>query len=305
MPPFPASFSDAPQHNDQAVHLAHISDPHLPPPSIPWSAFVLNKRLLSAILWKSKRQYQHHPEVNQALLHHIQHFKTLSALLVSGDITNFGTREEYQASVKWLNNLPVPPIVVPGNHDAMVAEPSEKTLDFWIKWSGKVYPFVRYINHVAVIGLNSAIPTLPFTAYGHISRSQLSLLDSLLGKLGDQGYCRVIMIHHPPKKGLMKRQKSLLNIKSFSDILRKRGAELVLHGHSHNATITHVENTDIPLLGIGAASMDTASEQRRASWNSLLFSQKKNGHYIDLTRYDYQGEAMARQQWLRPIKGRI
>lgn len=305
MSSFSSSHSVSSSQNTHTVHLAHISDPHLPPPHIPWSAFFLNKRLLSALLWKQKRSKQLQPHINSSLLEHIRRFKTVSAIMVSGDITNFGTREEYMASVPWLRHLPAAPIVVPGNHDAMVAALPENSLDLWKEWSGDTYPFVRYIDHVAIIGLNSAIPTLPFTAYGRVSSAQLLHLDSLLKTLGEQGYCRVIMIHHPPKKGLLKTKKSLLNLKKVSEILRKRGAELVVHGHSHNATVTTVENTDIPLLGVGAASMSSRSLQRRASWNSLLFSRTNNKNCIELTRYDYEGHVMAKRKWVAPLKGHV
>ncbi|WP_237442167.1 MULTISPECIES: metallophosphoesterase [unclassified Saccharibacter] len=296
-------FPPAPLQAAQTISLAHISDPHLPLPSIPWTSFFLNKRLLSALLWRIKRQHCLRPDINKRLLKSIQSVKTLSNILVSGDITNFGTYEEYLSSRSWLQRLPAPPIVVPGNHDIMVPITPEKSLALWKEWSGESYPFVRLIGHVAIIGLNSALPTPPFTAYGYLSKSQLLELESLLETLGKQGYCRVVMIHHPPKKGLLKKQKSLLNTNKLSRILQRRGAELVVHGHSHNATVTTVENTDIPLVGIGAASMYSHCDHRQASWNHFIFTPQTNEHHIQLMRYNYEGEIMTQKQWSAPIGG--
>lgn len=282
---------------DPSVCLAHMSDPHLPPPAIAWSSF-LNKRLLSRILWVSKRRHVLQPDVTSQLLENITNHKDLSALLISGDITNFGTREEYQQAADWLEALPLLPVVVPGNHDFMAPITYRNSLALWEKWAGDSFPFVRFFGKVAVIGLNSALPTLPFTAYGHIGRKQRQKLAQLLADLGKEGYCRVVMLHHPPRKGLLPYRKSLIDTPSFARILHTHGAELVLHGHSHNATLTTVEGTDIPLLGISAAAMKSQHPERKAGWNHLTFTPYEDGWQIQLLHKDYTGNTLSHMKWL-------
>lgn len=55
-------------------------------------------------------------------------------LLVTGDITSFGTRDEFKAASVWFQSLPGPQLFTPGNHDT--------------PWAGLVdrafYPFARY-----------------------------------------------------------------------------------------------------------------------------------------------------------------
>ena len=283
---------------DPSVCLAHMSDPHLPPPpSIAWSAF-LNKRLLSRILWLSKRRHVLRPSITAELLESIASHKELSGLLISGDITNFGTQEEYRQAAAWLSTLPLTPVVVPGNHDFMAPISYENSLAQWEKWADSSFPFVRFFGKVAVIGLNSALPTPPFTAYGRIDRKQRQKLARLLAELGEEGYCRVVMIHHPPRKKLLPYRKSLINTSAVADILRTYGAELVLHGHSHDATLTTVDGTDIPLLGVGAAGMDSQNPQRKASWNHLTFIPHHEGWQIKLIRRDHKGHLFSRMEWL-------
>lgn len=282
------------------ICLAHMSDPHLPPPDITWTSF-LNKRLLSRLLWISRRRHVLRPSITEQLLEDIARHKELSALLISGDITNFGTHEEYQQAASWLNTLPLLPVVIPGNHDLMAPISHKNSLALWEKWSDRHFPFIRFFGKVAVIGLNSALPTPPFTAYGRIDRKQLQKLAGLLAELGEEGYCRVVMLHHPPRKGLLPYRKSLINTPAFSRVLNTHGAELVLHGHSHDATLTTVEGTNIPLLGVSAASMASDDPQRRASWNHLTFTAHDAGWQIRLLRKDHTGRTLSRMQWLSHI----
>ncbi|CDG33832.1 putative phosphohydrolases, Icc family [Parasaccharibacter apium] len=293
----------ASSRRDLSVCLAHMSDPHLPPPTIAWSAF-LNKRLLSRILWVSRRKHVLLPSVTAELLENIASHKELSALLISGDITNFGTKEEYRQAAAWLSTLPLTPVVVPGNHDFMAPISYRNSLAQWETWSDSAFPFVRFFGRVAVIGLNSALPTPPFTAYGRIDRKQRQKLASLLAKLGEEGYCRVVMLHHPPRKKLLPFRKSLINTPALSSLLRRHGADLVLHGHSHDATITTVEGTDIPLLGVGAAAMNSQNPERRASWNHLTFTPHEEGWQIRLIRRDHTGHPFSHMEWFSSISAR-
>ncbi|MCT6856190.1 MAG: metallophosphoesterase [Bombella apis] len=299
------SLASFPNRRAPAIHLAHMSDPHLPPPHIPWTSF-FNKRLLSRALWRSKRRHILRPDITHQLVEDIASHKEIRAVLISGDITNFGTKEEYKQAATWLKGLPVSPVIVPGNHDFMAPIAHKHSLAQWEEWSDKTFPFVRFFGKVAVIGLNSALPTLPFTAYGLINKKQRNNLARLLAELGKEGYCRVVMLHHPPRKGLLPYRKSLINTSRLSKILRTYGAELVLHGHSHDATLTTVEGTDIPLLGVSAAAMDSHIISRKASWNHLSFTPHTKGWHIAVQRIDATGHVFAQMEWdssssLRPV----
>lgn len=282
--------------HDSIIHLAHISDPHLPPPTIPWTSF-LNKRLLSRVLWASKRRHLLRPIITEQLLKNISTYTHIRALLISGDLTNFGTKEEYIQAITWLKSLPNLPIVVPGNHDFMAPISHKNSLALWEEWSGKTFPFVRFFDGVAVVGLNSALPTLPFTAYGFINKKQRNNLAKLLAELGKEGYCRVVMLHHPPRKGLLPYRKSLINTHALGEILSSCGAELVLHGHSHDATFTTVENTNIPLLGVSAAAMDSQKLRRMAGWNYLSFKPDREGWNITVQRKTISGHTFSHFTW--------
>ncbi|QDH17715.1 metallophosphoesterase family protein [Swingsia samuiensis] len=293
-----SSTHKPPMQNEKETVLAHISDPHLPPPPIQWRQ-IINKRALSLLSWKIHRKKVHLEETCSALINDIT-LHSVNALLVSGDVTNFGTPQEFSSSIQWFNNLPAQPFVIPGNHDCMVKAPYDETLKKWHPWSSEVYPYVKFINKIAIIGINSALPTAPFMAYGRVGKRQLNTLEKILLWLEKYDFCRVVMIHHPPKKGLVPWRKSLLDHRATAKVIQKAGAEIVLHGHSHNATLTHIKDTDIPLIGVASASLSDIKAYRQACWNKITITPQHKTWTINLSRHKADGSISERASWERP-----
>lgn len=286
----------------RAVTLAHLSDPHLPPPPVRWRD-ALNKRALSLLSWKKHRRHVHLAATCAAIVEDIAR-NDVDAILISGDLTNFGTPDEFALAADWLKQLPATAMVIPGNHDCMIRQPAEKGLLQWKPWSAASYPYARIHDGVAVIGVNSGVPTPPFMAYGRVGRRQLARLETLLTQLGDAGLCRVVMIHHPPRRGLVTWRKSLHDYRAFARVLEKTGAEIVLHGHSHDATLTHIPGTDIPLLGVASASLMDKREHRQACWNQLSIHPQDDGWAIHMFRHRPDGRITEKASWVRPRNNR-
>lgn len=283
------------QH-DVTVSLAHISDPHLPLPPLSFKDF-FNKRAFSLALWKGSRKHHHLFAITQKIIRSIERHKGIEAILISGDLTNFGTKAEFQSASEWLKSFFIPPIIIPGNHDIMIPEPFEATLALWTPWMGTVFPFVRLIKGVAIIGLNSAVPTPLFRAYGRLDPGQLKKLSFLLEHLGQAGYCRIVMLHHPPKIGLMDNVKALKDMDAFSTLLKEKGAELVIHGHSHKATFTHVEGCSVPLLGSSSVSMQHQKPLRQAGWTKINCTPTSEDWIMKLTHFGENDQILWQREW--------
>ena len=98
---------------------------------------------------------------------------------------------------------------------------------------GESFPFVRRRGPLALIGLSTSLPTLPLAATGRLARRTSSRGSaSVLAALGARRLFRVVLIHHPPVEGAHHFRR-LLDAAALRDVLRKHGAELVLHGHHH------------------------------------------------------------------------
>lgn len=266
-------------------HLAHLSDPHLPPPegAFGWRD-LLSKRLLSRIAWRRKRD-EHRPEVLAALVADLKAHAP-DHIAITGDLTNFASKAEFEAARRWLEALgPAHDITVsPGNHDALVGPRGIPSFASWTPWLGDGgeagFPQARVRGEVAVFNLCSATPTAPHLATGHLGEAQLARLAALLADPTYRDLFRVVLIHHPPVPGAVSRRKSLVDQDALRAVLARHGADLVLHGHAHAAqvaTLPGPDDTTIPVLGAPSASAAGRGRHPRARWHGLEIARAQDG----------------------------
>ncbi len=117
------------------------------------------------------------------------------------------------------------------------------------------FPFVRRVGDVAIISCSSAIPSAPGWSIGRIDPDQAERLGRILKLMGDAGFFRVVLIHHPPNQELQKHARRTAGRKAFRDQIAQYGAELVLHGHTHKSSIFAIPGPggDVPVIGVAAA----------------------------------------------------
>ena len=272
------------------ICLAHISDPHLTSlENTSWRE-LLNKRILGYLSWRSRRRYAHRMEILQKL--QIDLFKQEpDHLIVSGDLTHIGTKNECIQAASWLDKLNTPEhvTVIPGNHDRYAPADWQDTLGRWQDYmvgdnnhpengTEIIFPILRRRASLAIIGLSTALPTLPFLASGRLGQMQLKSLDKLLAELGEQDLFRVIVLHHGPVAGTTNRRRGLDDAEQFRAVLRKRGAELVLHGHGHKFFHGKIASKSgfIPVFGVPSASAMTDNPEKRAGYNTYEIENFEN-----------------------------
>ena len=220
--------------------LAHLSDPHLPPPrGSALRSGLAPKRTLSRLAWRRKRR-EHDPAILAAITADIAAFGR-DHVAVTGDLTNFSTDAEFAAARIWLATLgdTADVTVSPGNHDALVAQDEAQRFAGLAPWlgddGGPAFPHVRRRGEVALVNLCSAVPTPPLFASGRLGAEQVAQLSDLLDDLGREKLLRVVLLHHPPVDGVVSRRKALIDGAELRGVLARCGAELVLHGHGHEA----------------------------------------------------------------------
>src|SRR5258707_6650202 len=213
--------------------LAHLSDPHLAPLPRPRPLELLSKRGLGYLNWLRKRRLIHRADMLAALVADLKGH-TPDHVAVSGDLVNLSLTNEFALARGWPAGLGDPRhvTVVPGNHDAYVRSAEKFAERHWADFmrgdDGESFPFVRRRGPLALIGLSTSLPTLPLAATGRLHGDQLARLDGLLADLGREESFRVVLIHHPPvpQANYFRR---LTDAAALREVLRKRGAELVLH----------------------------------------------------------------------------
>ena len=255
--------------------LAQITDVHLGPIPFFGPRYWNIKRALGVLNWYRGRNRAHQPEVFQALAEDMADQKP-DHIAVTGDLVNIGLPAEHIRALDWLRWLGGPDRVsiVPGNHDIYTKLGSDPGAMRWRDYmcsNGLTetpdrdgpggFPYLRRFGDVALIGVNSAMPTKPFVAAGRLGSGQRRRLAELLLRTGKQGLVRVVMIHHPPLPGQAPKMRALQDAVSLAGILAQYGAELVLHGHNHQNMLQWLDGavgravSPIPVIGTPSASM--------------------------------------------------
>ncbi len=285
--------------------LAHLTDPHLGP--LPPARFhqLLSKRLIGYINWY-RRQGLHRPEALDAIVADLR-AQAPDHIAVTGDLVNIALPAEFRHALAWLRGLgdPAHVSVIPGNHDAYVPQWGGDGYRLWADYmrsdargakflhgSPAPFPYVRVFGDIALIGMSSAQATAPFIAAGRLGRGQLSRLEAAIEALGASGLIRVLLIHHPPLPGMASWRRGLHDADALRNVLRARGAELVLHGHEHRFTLNWLEWSGgaIPVVGAPSASAAASAtrEQRHgkppAAYHIYRIARQNDGCVIHMTR---------------------
>ncbi len=259
--------------------LAHLSDPHLADWSVDRPAALANKRITGWLSWRVNRHRIHLPRVLDLMQADLAE-QPIDHIAVTGDLVNISLPQEFEGAARWLRSLgPANKVtVIPGNHDAYVRVRGDEGIGRWrdymtdLGWeraesvpAADPFPFVRRMGRLALIGLSSAVPTPPLYASGTLGTAQLTALRDVLAHLGAEGVFRIVLIHHPPLYAKGHRRKALTDWSEFGDVMRAAGAELVLHGHMHMATLGHIDK--IPVIGVPSASALRWHNRDAAAYN--------------------------------------
>lgn len=271
--------------------LVHMSDVHLGPLEGLPLRHLNTKRALGYLNWQRGRRFVHTRSVADriaadALAQEPDH------IAVTGDLANLGLPGEYARALAWLEALgdPTRVSVVPGNHDIYTGRlRGASCLETWAPYmrgneapvsDGPVrFPYVRRLGPVALIGLNSAVPTPPFVAAGRLGEAQIADLAATLERLGETGAIRVVLIHHPPLPGQAPPRRALEDASALADVLARSGAELVLHGHNHQQMLAWRRHSDrgIPVLGAASASAAIAHKDEPLGRYHVLRIRRDDG----------------------------
>ncbi|WP_230975752.1 metallophosphoesterase family protein [Acetobacter garciniae] len=270
------------------VRIAHFSDPHLPLAELPGWRELGFKRILSLLSWSVRRRKLHRWAPLEAVMRDIARARP-DLVALTGDLTNLGLLAEFRQARQWLDRQDLPPtLLVPGNHEALLRENSAAKRAMWEPWlhRSKLYPALSVLEQdgVALIGVNTARPSLPFLATGSAGEAQLAQLAQCLSQSRAAGLCRVVLLHHPPVAGLVSTRKGLTDLEAFQAVLRQNGAELVLHGHSHRATFTRLAGSAIPVLGTTSASHTPDTPATAAGWNLITITPQPDRWAITVQR---------------------
>lgn len=174
------------------------------------------------------------PEVVEGLIQDLAIVAPTLAV-VSGDLTQRARRREFLAARLFLDRIPCPRLVVPGNHDIPLYDVINRFLRPLVRFRRYIHedvdPFLL-ADDVAVMGLNTARSNA--WKDGRISAAQIETLRRRLGSL-PEGVLKVVVTHHPflpppgdPSPPIVGRAREALLAAEAC------GVDLVLAGHLHH-----------------------------------------------------------------------
>ena len=280
--------------------LAHISDIHLAPlPSVKFHQLA-SKRITGYLNWKLNRKSALATDYLGGIITDIQS-KPIDHIAVTGDLINLSLPAEYNLASNFLKLLGAPENVTIncGNHDAYVPGALQSAIDKWGPYlsgdgklisSSKDYPILRKRGDVAIIACNSAEATLPFFATGYFRKDQAERLEKILAHTKDM--YRIVMIHHPPVENATPWHKRLIGQEYFRQTIKKHGAELILHGHTHLDTKTHIQGSTgkVPVICVPAAANAPGGHKPAGRYNLFSIEKTKTGWSTTFEEYGFTNE---------------
>lgn len=169
-------------------------------------------------------------KVVDALLADLEHHRP-DLVIVSGDLTQRARSSQFAEAKDFLERLPAPAMVVPGNHDlAPLYRPFSRLFRprarFHRHLTGHEGAPVWNDDELVVLGLDST-RALRWKE-GRLRRRHLAHVSDSLADTPREA-CRVVFMHHPMSANVLGHP---------FEALAERGVDLVLTGHVHHA---HVE----------------------------------------------------------------
>lgn len=268
--------------------IAHFSDIHLCGIEKISISQLLSKRLYGYYFWKFSKSKRYDYNILKILINDLKN-ERLDHVVITGDLVHLSLPAEFIGVKRFLRRIDGTDKItlVPGNHDFYVPDGKKYYEKKWkayitthdiIHKKGVHFPFVRFFNNIALVGVNSAVPTPPFFAYGFLGRAQLEDLKDLLTKIPDK-YFTILLIHHPPVKGLDTWNNCLVDMKGIIDIIKSGKIKLILHGHTHYFNISMVTSKtgEIPIIGVPPAA---SIEVDKLSGYNIYYIKETDGGWI-------------------------
>ena len=223
------------------------------------------------------------------------------ALIVTGDLTQSGRRNEFAAAANYLESLNTPAAVVPGNHDTPVYNLFDRFVRPWRRFEqrfGTTAPRAWDTAVVSIIGVNSArraAPRLDWST-GKLRRSDIEQAASLARERHGHKTMVFLATHHPFRLGPGKAGSEVVGgapyaLKSLADA----GVSVILTGHVHDTSIAILPESEGKILSISSGSA-TSTRQRTeaASFTAIELAENPAGVSLNTTTFVLSGEVFTR-----------
>jgi 3',5'-cyclic AMP phosphodiesterase CpdA len=211
---------------------------------------------------------------------------------VSGDLTQRARSEQFKEAKEFLDALPAPQIIVPGNHDvplynvlARFAQPLDKYKRYI---TDNLQPFYAD-DEIAILGINTARSLT--IKDGRINARQIAGIRERLCSFSDE-VTKIIVTHHPFGLPEGHDEGEIVGRADLAmEALAQCGADVLLAGHLH-VSHTGETSTRYKIEGHSALviSAGTATSTRGRGENNSFNLIRIKHPYINVERLSWQPE---------------
>jgi len=199
-------------------------------------------------------------------------------LAVSGDLTQRARRREFDAARRFLDSIPVPRLVLPGNHDVPLYNVFTRFATPLARYKRAITSDLAPVyrdDEMIVVGVNTA-RSLTW-GEGRINEAQVDHIVQTLSRV-PADLIRVVVTHHPFDLPEGVREERLVGGAAMAmERLTRACADLFLAGHLH---VSHVGTTATRYQLGGRSALivqaGTMSTRHRGELNTI--------NVLDLTR---------------------
>jgi 3',5'-cyclic AMP phosphodiesterase CpdA len=209
---------------------------------------------------------------------------------VSGDLTQRARRSQFREAKAFLDSLPHPQVVVPGNHDVPLFNVFARFVDplggYRRHVTADLQPTYRD-EEIVVVGANTT-RSLTFGG-GAIRRADVQQIAETLGR-SSEGTIRVVVSHHPfdTPYGPEGRKRSTPAVEAFV----RAGADVFLTGHLHVSRTGHTA-ARYRIAGRSAivAEAGTATSTRVRGEPNAFNALHLDAAHVEVTRFEWHRAA--------------
>jgi 3',5'-cyclic AMP phosphodiesterase CpdA len=221
-------------------------------------------------------------------------------IAVSGDLTQRARRSQFRQARTFLQQLPFPTIVVPGNHDVPlynIAARCVSPLAGYRRYIARDLQPVFVDEEMIVVGLNSARSAV-LRGGGRLNDAQVREAVARLGAAAPR-VARIVVTHHPFELPQGHDNKQLIGRSRMAmEQFARVGADLFLAGHLHVSHVGHTaERYQIAGHSALVVQAGTISLRKRGELNSFNVVSLA-GHRITVDRHTWDEELQVfRASW--------